>query len=165
MFAVANVFAQENSVFPTNGYRGSAFVYMAVNGDDFDTYSLGTTHGYQLNTKWFIGGGMQYNRGSLFYRQQDYIFESFTEYADIRLDMIKKAISPYLNFKLGYTIGDIEGYYLAPELGVRFRHFNLGVGFECQNHEAVYGLSTKNGNEDSELFMIRLAYDFKGRKK
>ncbi|MBR3568336.1 MAG: hypothetical protein IKI25_08560 [Bacteroidales bacterium] len=167
LFTTASAIAQEKSDFPTNGYRGSGFVYMATNGDDFDTYSFGSTHGYQINPKWFIGGGMQLNYGSLFYKQEDHIFVSITEYANIRLDMIKKRISPYLNLKTGYTLGDIEGVLVVPEVGVRFRHFNVGIGVECQSHEAVYGLNIKQNDEDefSELFMIRLAYDFCGRKK
>ena len=167
LFTTASAIAQEKSEFPTKGYRGSGYVYYAGNGDDFETYNFGTTHGYQINSKWFVGGGMQLNFGSLLYKSEDYSFVSATEYANVRLDMLEKPISPYLNLKLGVTVGDIEGWYAAPEAGVRFRHFNLGIGVECQNHAAVYGIGIKQSdeNEHSELLMIRLAYDFCGRKK
>lgn len=167
LLATTNIYAQEKSNFPTKGYRSSVFVYLADNSEDFETYSIGTTHGYQINPKWFVGGGIQLNFGYLLYKSEDYSFGSATEYADIRLDILEKSITPYLNLKLGYTVGDIQGWYAAPEVGARFRHFNLGIGIECQNHEAVYGIGVKqtDENEHSELLMIRLAYDFKGRKK
>ena len=165
MFAVANVFAQEKSEFPTKGYRGSGYVGYTSNTEDLETYSFGTTHGYQINSKWFVGGGMQLNFGSFRYKNTDYSLVSATEYADIRLDMINFRISPYLNFRAGITVGDIEGYYLAPEVGVRFRHFNLGIGVEVQNHQADYGFGLNGNSEDSEMLMLRLAYDFMGRKK
>lgn len=166
MLAAAGTFAQEKSAFPTTGYRGSGFVYYVGNADDWESYSIGSMHGYQINPKWFVGGGAQLNFGSLLYKNDDYSFVSATLYADARLDMIEKPISPYLNFKMGITDGDITGAYVAPEIGVRFRHFNLGIGVELQSHEAVYGLVVgDSGTEFSELLMIRLAYDFCGRKK
>ncbi len=165
MIAAIGASAQEKSEFPTKGYRGSGFIHYVSNGDDWESYSFGTTHGYQINHNWFVGGGMQLNFGSLFYRSDDYSFVSATEFAAVRFDMLQKRISPYLNFRLGITVGDITGAFIAPEFGVRFRHFNLGIGAELQNHEAVYGLSTESGYEFSELLMVRFAYDFGGRKK
>ena len=166
MLVAVSTFAQEKSEFPIKGYRGSCFVYYVSNADDWESYSFGTTHGYQINPNWFVGGGLQLNLGSLLYESDDYSFVSATGYANVRFDMLHKPISPYLNFKIGLTDGDITGAYIAPEVGVRFRHFNLGVGAELQSHEAVYGLAiNESGSEFSELLMIRLAYDFGGRRK
>ncbi len=112
---------------------------------------LTTTHGYQFNPYLFVGGGIGL---SIWYESDEYDASyivgdililkkkrntlSVPIYADVKLYPFSDLpLSPYLDVQIGYTVGDVKGFYFNPEIGVRFGlndrlGFNFGIGYQLQ---------------------------------
>lgn len=61
-------------------------------------------------------------------------------YGMLRLEYPKKNLTVYVDGKVGYSLGDIRGFYLSPSLGVRFGYstaVSLSVGYEMQRFSEV----------------------------
>ena len=146
------------------GYK--AFVDVAYGfavSDDFDELSdkiiVSTSHGYQFSNFFFLGGGVGINECT----KTNVMVPIF---ADLRVNILDKRISPVIDFKWGYAVGDHHGVYLSFNAGVRF-------GFNKQN-TAIYALAeascigdTGNGlfhlENKSRLcgrFFLRIGYEF-----
>ena len=99
---------------------------------DFGRLDVATTHGIQINPHLFFGAGLSlnyaYHYGSI----------ALPFYADIRTDILKSNISPFIDFKIGYSITDaFKGLYLSPTIGCRFGRFNMGISYVMQKDDVI----------------------------
>jgi len=162
--------------YPNKGYRGFADLGMGFGSDEADwsyfSFAVNTVHGVQILPQLFLGGGLGvHSYGTLDtgdYDGDDYndVFTVTPLFFDARCDFIPKRISPFVDMRLGYGLGDLEGLYLAPSAGVRLNHFNLSLSYVMQGYEYATGIgyksSTKTGYLNSVLF--RLTFDWGARK-
>ena len=131
-FAFATAVAQD-----AKGYRGftdlSYSLGVGDNSKDFDRFALSTTHGYQLDDLFFVGAGVSFEY------VRDVAASLVPIYADVRLDipLSHRSIKPYVDAKLGYAAGEIDGFYFAPTIGIRVpvnfvKAMNFGFGYKLQ---------------------------------
>jgi len=99
--------------YRTSGYMG--FVEETTI-TDFGKNTFGgfnTTHGYQINPNFFVGAGA----GIIInYDKTDVI--GVPIYGDVRYTMLKSKVTPFVEAKCGYSVADVEGFYVSPALGV-----------------------------------------------
>ena len=76
-------------------------------------------------------------------------------FVDARLEFhksLRKNFSPYVATKVGYSFGDINGLYIAPQIGCHFYfgHSKFGIstalGYTYQGRHLDYGLLDKSSN-------------------
>lgn len=164
------------------GYRGFVEWDNAVGKTDYLTQyegvygkgtlwfiGISTSHGYQFNSHWFLGGGVMIScscpEGEKF----------LPAFAEIRYDTQFGKATPFIDFRGGYYYDGEKsgGLYLSPTIGYRFKHsknlnFNLGVGLTVRgftkSHYASQGyLTWKTSSEttDYTFFSARFGIDFK----
>jgi len=85
-----------------------------------------TSHGYQLNNFLYLGGGVGVNECT----ETNIMIPIF---ADLRVNILDKRISPVIDFKWGYAVGNHYGVYLSFNAGVRF-------GLKKQHKSAMYAM-------------------------
>lgn len=134
-----NVFAQ-SSVFnnPTEGYRGFAGlnIFNGVGDYCFDRFAITTTHGFQSD-KVFVGMGasMQFALGEQYFYDEDdeEIDNEFMMpfFLDLNYDFQSdsKSLAPFADLKVGYSVGDANGLYVLPSIGLRVAHINIWAGY------------------------------------
>lgn len=105
--------------------------------------SISTTHGVQLNTHIYIGGGLSFIRASFDDGNWPIIIPI---YANFRYDLnVIKKVSPFFSLKLGYNaiqsgledgieIEKAKPLYLSPTIGLRVKlsskcGINVGIGY------------------------------------
>lgn len=136
MLSVAT-FAQRES-----GYRGffdAGYVISATKIGDADVsnrISATTSHGYQINETFFAGAGAGFQ---YFHQGEAYTIPVF---GDLRADISKF----FVDAKIGYSLGDWEGFYLNPAVGYRFPlgeklGLNISAGYLLQTLSGVDGTS------------------------
>ena len=132
VFIATSAFAQD-----AKGYRGfTDFSYslgVGDNSEDFDRYAISTTHGYQIDDIVFVGAGVSF----------EYVRKAAISlvpiYGDVRVDipLSSGSVKPFIDAKVGYAAGTIDGFYFAPTVGVRIpvnfvKALNLGLGYKLQ---------------------------------
>ena len=85
-----------------------------------------TSHGYQLNNFLYLGGGVGVNECT----ETNIMIPIF---ADLRVNILDKRISPVIDFKWGYAVGNHYGVYLSFNAGVRF-------ALKKQHKSAMYAM-------------------------
>ena len=134
---VATLFATTAFAQDAKSYRGftdlSYTLGVGEKSEDFDRFTLSTTHGYQLDDLFFVGAGV-----SLEY-VRDLAAALVPIYADVRLDLPLhgRSIKPYADVKIGYAAGKVDGFYFAPTVGIRVpvrfvKAMNFGFGYKLQ---------------------------------
>lgn len=118
-----------------SGYKGFIDLGYTFGIGDWgeDRMSFSTSHGYQFNPYLFAGIGVGVN----------YYFDSevfaLPIFAHIRANFIDNKISPYIDFKVGYSPNlDFEGFYMSPSIGCKIGSFNIGVGYVMQKVKIEY---------------------------
>ena len=98
------------------GYKGFVdFGYIADLSDyDANKVEISTSHGYQFNNYFYLGGGVAAD----FYTDADLI--AVPIFVDFRANFINKKVTPFADIKTGYSVGDVEGAYVSTGIGVRF---------------------------------------------
>lgn len=129
---------------PRAGYRG--FVDMGlvagrltVKGQSlgWTGFNLLTTHGYQFNPRYFLGGGLGFmlcGGESYEYQKSSYAYEVdgaalLLFYADFRVDFKPEMATPFADVRLGTMVGDIYGGNVNLSVGMRVSRFNASVGY------------------------------------
>lgn len=136
-----NQVAQER-VWRPKGYRGFVDVssgYELESGGVFANIS--TTHGFQINPRIFVGGGVGLN----FISGSD-SFAFVPVYADFRFTFLRSRITPYLDLRGGTCLNTEEGQvdpYVAPTFGCHFSFkerfaLNAGFGFDLMFGDRYY---------------------------
>ncbi len=148
------------------GYRGFFELGNTIGtGSNGDTrVEIYTSHGYQFNPYFFIGAGI----GITYYNQADVVMAPI--YGYLRCDFLNNSITPFVDFKVGYTIGQYDGVFTEPSLGCRIAVSNksalsLSLGYASQmvhiNYlvispfPTVYQTTCNDGG-----FLIKLSFDF-----
>ena len=150
------------------GYKGFVELGMGVTHHNFsyignkpDTYvdtnpkgfgiEILTSHGYQFSNFFFLGGGVGINECT----ETNVMVPIF---ADLRVNILDKRISPIIDFKWGYAVGDHHGVYLSFNAGVRF-------GLKNQNESAIYALAEASciGDTGNGLFHLENKSQLCGR--
>lgn len=121
------------------GYRGFADLGFTIGTGDYNVERLefSTSHGYQFNPYFYLGAGAglhDYYDGEAF---------SVPLFANPRVYFLDGKVSPFLDLKIGYTVADLEGFYLNPNVGVSFmvnkrNAVNLSLGYTMQKTEAYF---------------------------
>ena len=152
--------------YPNKGYRGFGEINIGAGKDGADTefnhIAFLSAHGYQFNSKLFVGGGAGLN---IYYNDNDGVV-LIPLFADVRLDMVQSGISPFLDVRLGYSVGDNEGVYFAPSFGVRFSKFHLSAGYLLQGYYYEVNKYTEATDVGfTKSFFARIAIDWGARYK
>lgn len=110
--------------------------------DDYEyvpnAYSVLTTHGYQINPYFFVGGGVgitEYNSSRV----------AVPLYADVRTDFINHGVRPYAEVKGGFSPIHNTGAYFSLDGGVSFGLWNhmalslfMGYTYQHVNYTDTY---------------------------
>ena len=109
---------------------------------DSDRVELTTTHGVQILPELFVGAGAGIN----FYHSSDGAI-ALPFFVDVRTDILRSNISPFVDLKIGYTFGNINGLYVTPSVGCKVNRFDFSLGYVAQRYVGftVGGLSLKFG--------------------
>ena len=99
--------------------------------------SLSTSHGYQFNPYYYLGAGVGYNYHAFT------LGNSIPLFANFRTNLLNTRISPFVDFKIGYSLGEDKGFYMHPAIGGSFltsRKFgwNISVGYDMQVTQIRY---------------------------
>ena len=120
--------------YRSRGYMGFVEYGNAINTDDDNLLStiVSTVHGYQFNPHLFLGGGFSFSHST--YSTQDIIYNikknSIAVLADLRINILSRSITPYVNLRGGYSFVGLKSPYADPAVGVDFGitpHFGINV--------------------------------------
>ncbi len=150
---------------PETGYRGFVDLNWTVGiGESAGADYIGvlTSHGYQICPYIYTGLGIGVN---YFYNGSAVNIPIF---ADIRSDILEdRAVTPFVDLKIGYSVLDAEGLYLSPSIGCRIKAkrglaFNIGVGYTLQKYkfEIFDGYDYYGGNLNLDGISIRFGVEF-----
>lgn len=148
---------------PQKGYRGFADLGYTIGTGDFrlDRIEFSTSHGYQILPCFYAGLGV----GAHYYFDGDAV--EIPLFANLRFDLLKHSVCPFIDLKVGYTVSEERGFYLNPMVGVRFAigprsAVNFGIGYTMQRIEYRY-ISGGYSIPDSFNcggFSIKLGFEF-----
>lgn len=117
------------------GYKGFVDFGYIVDLSDYDAnkVEISTSHGYQFNNYFYLGGGVAAD----FYTDADLI--AVPIFVNFRANFINKKVTPFADIKTGYSVGDVEGAYVSTGIGVRFslkgkKAINLKLEYNYQQH-------------------------------
>ena len=134
---------------PQKGYRGffDLEYYKSIDAQSRDHFGFSTAHGYQLKPYLFVGAGAgmkishkQHFKDNFGQKADFYMFPVF---ADVRLDLLKNRYSPYLDLRVGYTLGNkAYGIMFNPTIGCRIGltdklAMNASLGYSMQSTDIV----------------------------
>ena len=121
------------------GYKGFVDFGYIVDLSDYDAnkVEISTSHGYQFNNYFYLGGGVAAD----FYTDADLI--AVPIFVDFRANFINKKVTPFADIKTGYSVGDVEGLYVSTGIGVRFslkgkKALNLKLEYNYQQYDYYY---------------------------
>jgi len=134
---VATLFAASAFAQDAKSYRGftdlSYTLGVGETSENFDRFTLSTTHGYQIDDMFFVGAGVSFEY------VRDAALALVPIYADVRMDipLRSRSIKPFVDAKVGYAAGQVDGFYFAPTVGVRVpvrfvQAMNFGLGYKLQ---------------------------------
>ena len=112
----------------TSRYQGSVdFGYsIGVGTWGSDRIELSTSHGCLVNPYFYVGAGLGVHY------HYDASAVSIPIFADFRGNFVKGNISPFLNFRIGYSFCDCEGLYFSPSVGVSINRVDISLGYSHQ---------------------------------
>ena len=135
---------------PLKGYRGffDLEFYKYIDANSENHFGFSTVHGYQFKPWFFAGAGAgmkishkKHCKGTSYpYLKDIYMFPVF---ADVRFDLLKSRFSPYLDCRVGYTLGDRAfGVMFNPSIGCRMGlndrlAINASLGYSTQSTDLV----------------------------
>ena len=132
VLVATTAFAQDAKTY--RGFTDLSYTLgVGETSEDFDRFTLSTTHGYQLDDMFFVGAGVSFEY------VRDLAVSLVPIYADVRMDvpLRSRSIKPYVDAKIGYAAGQVDGFYFAPTIGVRVpvrivKALNFGLGYKLQ---------------------------------
>lgn len=106
--------------------------------------------GGRFNPHFFLGGGV----GTRYYFNGDIEGFALPIFANVRIDILDRKVSPILDFKGGYSPVDIQGGFFSAAIGCRIRMgdgkfaLTLSTGYEMQQYDyGHYYNSTETAHE------------------
>lgn len=129
----------KDAFLPTPCYKGFFDFGYTIGVGDFGMgrVAVSSTHGAQIIPHFFVGVGAGFN----------YYHESgawnIPLYADVRSNFLKGKITPFLDFRIGYSVGDAQGFYMSPTIGCDFGFgkksgFSIALGYEYQKADFLF---------------------------
>ena len=134
---------------PQKGYRGFVDLeyYLSIDAISEDYFGFSTAHGYQFKPWLFVGAGAGLKVSHNKHIKEGYgikgDFYMIPVFADIRFDLLKSKFSPYLDLRVGYTLGDKAfGVMFNPSMGCRMGltdklAINASLGYSTQSTDMV----------------------------
>ena len=156
---------------PQRGYRGFVDLEYYYSNDEVseDHYGFSTAHGYQLKPYLFVGAGaammISHNKHRKDFRTPKTDIYMFPVFGDVRLDLLKSRFSPFLNCRVGYTLGNKAfGLMVNPSLGCRIGltdklAINVSLSYKMQSTDIIaldYGdtiIKHLDNNDEGEIYM------------
>ena len=122
--------------------------------------SVNSTHGYQLNEHFFVGAGAGLNFYHEYKGSMSEIL-SLPLYGDVRADFnIAGDLGFFGDLKVGYAFLDPNGFYLYPNIGLRYGiSDNLGVNFGF-GYEMILMVEKGWGSFPMHGLALKLGMDF-----
>ena len=122
---VSKSYKHDVSEWRRKGYRGMVDLGYNINIDDshMKISSLTTTHGYQFNKYFFLGAGIGLSQMTYKMEDKTVVFNdnySFSVFADARVYLLKRNITPVIVGRGGYDITGFKQWFANPSVGVDF---------------------------------------------
>ncbi len=96
-------------------------------GDGLGRSSFSTTHGCRVIPYLYVGAGVGFD-----YYHEPELF-GVPIFADFRGYLFpKQNLNPFLNFRIGYSVVDVEGLYFSPSVGINYKKLDVGFGYTYQ---------------------------------
>ena len=127
------------------GYRGMVEIGNGFGWGDLNyVFKLSTTHGYQFNPYFYLGGFVSFGSIEYSYDYRYHLHFNFRWGADARAYLSKGRFAPFLGLQFGMDLyGDIPFVYLSGQVGFRVALKNkLALNFAVQigpEHYFEYG--------------------------
>ena len=123
-------------IFAEGGYSQGAGIY----GEERVSFMASAGYFFKSHLFTGIGSGENYYTSSKKH--------SIPLYGIIRVNLLNNSISPFIDAKVGYSIGDIKGLYFTPSVGARWMiddiiAFTTSIGYEFQRTD---DLNLNNNN-------------------
>lgn len=183
VLSFASIKAEDN--FFSKGYRGFADLGYTIGVGDykFGRFEISTTHGYQVNPYFFVGGGVGFHfMQKCTYGSSDIPLDerkakvSIPLFADFRGTFTKKKFAPFLDLKLGYFLTNSDGFYGNISAGGRMmivgkQAVSLSIGYVYEKLQfQTFDRFTNPGHNmnytrsgrllDCEGISIKISYEF-----
>ncbi|MDO4319450.1 MAG: hypothetical protein Q4C34_02630 [Bacteroidales bacterium] len=172
---------------PQRGYRGFVEWSSSVRSDNFGYWTSGnniavyrettfytgfsTSHGYQINSMFYIGAGLGMERCGKF---DNWIVPLFI---DGRIDLKFNRLTPFGDIRIGANMAQGGGLYFSPAIGYRFNWgrktgLNIGAGLTLAGYKTEHYEGTWVDSDSYEIqyvatrhhvhpyFTFRLGIDF-----
>ena len=144
----------------SKGYRGFIDLGYTIGVGDFaeDRIEFTTSHGYQTNPYLFVGAGT----GVSYWFGPATV--SIPIFANLRINIPTwVTVSPYFDFKLGYSPHDISGFYANFSGGCRIATgrksaLNVGFGYQIQKADILFG--RRNSSTSVNGLAFKLGFEF-----
>ena len=109
-----------------------------------DRVELTTTHGVQIIPEFFVGAGVGVN---YYHLAEGDTCISLPFFVDVRTDILRSNITPFVDLKIGYAFGNVQGLYVTPSVGCKVNHLDFSLGYVAQRYRGLNagGLSLKFG--------------------
>ena len=125
-------------------YRGFIGEGLVIGTGDYSQNRnyIYTSHGMELSPGFFLGVGVE---ATYWWGFEEWNFPVFV---DTRIEFhksMRKNFSPYIAAKVGYSLGNIDGLYIAPQVGCHFYfgHSKVGIstalGYSYQGYRSDFG--------------------------
>ena len=175
----AGCFAQSSK-----GYHGFADLGYTIGVGDYDLgrFEISTTHGYQVNPYFFVGGGVGFHfMQSYKTKGMDISLDerdskvSIPLFADFRGTFTKRKFAPFVDLKLGYFVTNNDSFYGNISAGCRMltkgsQAISLSIGYtyeklEFETFDRFTSSTSMNYTRsprklDCEGISIKLGYEF-----
>lgn len=155
--------AAQNGRGPQKGYRGFVDLGYTIGTGAFglDRIEFSTSHGYQILPCFYAGVGV----GAHYYFDASAV--EIPVFADLRADLLKHSVCPFIDLKIGYTVHEDHGFYFNPMAGVRLavgqrNAVNFGIGYTMQRLEFsyTYGGYSYSDSVNCGGFSIKVGFEF-----
>lgn len=100
-------------------YKGFANIGLGssfYDGSKSTSFSFTTSHGVQINPLFFAGAGIGVDLASSSETSGATVVAPI--FGQLRVNLLNRQISPFIDFKGGGTVGDSKGGYVEPSIGV-----------------------------------------------
>lgn len=164
-----NIISNGTNRYVQPGYRGFVDLgYTLGTGElGVDRIEFSTSHGYQINPYIFVGAGAGFN----YFCSDGADAFGIPVFAHVRSEFLKNAVSPFFDFKIGYSFLDTDGLYFSPAVGCHFQvsntiGLNVSIGYTFQNisyeysYENSYEYYWDSGSENCGGISFKFGVDF-----
>ena len=177
VIALSAVTSYAQNDYPTKGYRWFLdFIAPMYSGivvviNYFShRYGLATTHGYQFNRFFYLGGGIAYQYATTKFDEpfvdfggnnQRQNWNLLTEYVNVRCDFVAKKYSPYIEAKLGISTDmDSKDWKYTESNSSFWQKYSVGARLGRWNVYASYEFNYNRSFLSDDYWGLGVAYEF-----